>query len=129
MALQERPQAFGSFTITLPNGNRFFLRECQQNTEWKEGKENLNKNLLRKPVQTILEELEERKTQNSQTSRSERRKDVWIPETSELWVDKYRPSKFTELLSDHKINREVLEWVVQWKKKALLELPQVFPYF
>ncbi|KAL1188776.1 Replication factor C subunit 1 [Cardamine amara subsp. amara] len=31
-----------------------------------------------------------------------------------LWVEKYSPSSFTELLSDEQTNREVLLWLKQW---------------
>ncbi|KAL6076877.1 AAA domain-containing protein [Balamuthia mandrillaris] len=33
---------------------------------------------------------------------------------SQLWVDKYAPKAFTELLSDEKTNREVFRWLKQW---------------
>lgn len=33
-----------------------------------------------------------------------------------LWVDKYRPRTFLELLSDEQINREVLRWLKSWDK-------------
>ncbi|GAB5367569.1 hypothetical protein AAMO2058_001241700 [Amorphochlora amoebiformis] len=32
----------------------------------------------------------------------------------ELWVDKYRPKKFIDLLGDDDINRKVLQWVKSW---------------
>mmetsp|Transcript_46222 Transcript_46222/g.76990 ORF Transcript_46222/g.76990 Transcript_46222/m.76990 type:complete len:1050 (-) Transcript_46222:217-3366(-) len=32
----------------------------------------------------------------------------------QLWVNKYAPKKFMDLLSDEKTNREVLRWVKQW---------------
>ncbi|KAH9650050.1 AAA domain-containing protein [Citrus sinensis] len=32
----------------------------------------------------------------------------------QLWVDKYAPNSFTELLSDEQTNREVLLWLKQW---------------
>lgn len=32
-----------------------------------------------------------------------------------LWVDKYRPRKFTELISDGKTNRNVLRWLTTWQ--------------
>ncbi|GLJ40597.1 hypothetical protein SUGI_0838040 [Cryptomeria japonica] len=32
----------------------------------------------------------------------------------QLWVDKYAPKSFTELLSDEQTNREVLRWLKQW---------------
>lgn len=31
-----------------------------------------------------------------------------------LWVDKYAPRSFMELLSDEQVNREVLKWVKSW---------------
>ncbi|KAI5060585.1 hypothetical protein GOP47_0025005 [Adiantum capillus-veneris] len=33
-----------------------------------------------------------------------------------LWVEKYSPKSFTELLSDEQTNREVLRWLKQWDK-------------
>lgn len=42
---------------------------------------------------------------------SEHQNDITIPETTivheQLWVEKYAPSSFTELLSDEQTNREV----------------------
>ena len=32
----------------------------------------------------------------------------------ELWVDKYRPQGFMELLSNEQVNRDVLDWVKAW---------------
>jgi chromosome transmission fidelity protein 18 len=32
-----------------------------------------------------------------------------------LWVDRYRPSRFTELMSNGKANRNVLLWLTQWR--------------
>lgn len=34
----------------------------------------------------------------------------------QLWVDKYAPTKFSELLSDDKNNLHVLQWLAEWKK-------------
>jgi chromosome transmission fidelity protein 18 len=31
-----------------------------------------------------------------------------------LWVDRYRPSKYTELLGDERVHRDVLSWVKEW---------------
>lgn len=31
-----------------------------------------------------------------------------------MWVDKYRPRKFTELLGDDRTNREVMHWIRHW---------------
>ncbi|RDX46889.1 P-loop containing nucleoside triphosphate hydrolase protein [Lentinus brumalis] len=34
--------------------------------------------------------------------------------TTSLWVDRYRPQRFTELLGDDRVHREVLSWVKEW---------------
>ncbi|ETW86126.1 hypothetical protein HETIRDRAFT_308576, partial [Heterobasidion irregulare TC 32-1] len=31
-----------------------------------------------------------------------------------LWVDRYRPKRFTELLGDERLHREVMAWVKEW---------------
>ncbi|CBQ73206.1 related to CTF18-Chromosome Transmission Fidelity factor [Sporisorium reilianum SRZ2] len=33
---------------------------------------------------------------------------------SRMWVDKHRPAKFTELLGDERVHREVLGWLKEW---------------
>ena len=33
-----------------------------------------------------------------------------------LWVDKYAPKRFADLLSNEQTNREVLGWLGQWKR-------------
>eukprot|EP00937_MAST-01D_sp_MAST-1D-sp2_P004894 g4894.t1 len=34
--------------------------------------------------------------------------------SNELWVDKYRPTAFAQLLSNERVNREVLRWIKMW---------------
>ena len=36
--------------------------------------------------------------------------------SSELWVDKYRPKRYLELLSDENVNRSLLYWLKLWDK-------------
>lgn len=33
-----------------------------------------------------------------------------------MWVDKYRPTKFTELLGEERSHRDVLSWLKEWDK-------------
>jgi hypothetical protein len=35
-----------------------------------------------------------------------------------LWVDKYRSDKYTDLISDERINREVLAWIKSWDESV-----------
>ncbi|KAH9846087.1 P-loop containing nucleoside triphosphate hydrolase protein [Lenzites betulinus] len=34
--------------------------------------------------------------------------------SSALWVDLYKPNRFTELLGDDRVHREVLSWIKEW---------------
>jgi chromosome transmission fidelity protein 18 len=31
-----------------------------------------------------------------------------------LWLEKYKPHKFADLLTDEKVNREILTWLKSW---------------
>jgi hypothetical protein len=33
---------------------------------------------------------------------------------TELWLDKYKPKKYDELLTDEKTNRDILTWLKSW---------------
>lgn len=36
-------------------------------------------------------------------------------ETHALWVDRYRPKRFTDLLGDDRVHREVMSWFKEWE--------------
>ncbi|KAI8878823.1 P-loop containing nucleoside triphosphate hydrolase protein [Backusella circina FSU 941] len=60
-----------------------------------------------------LERIQREKEQAEDTkkkSRKRRKHDT----SGTLWVDKYRPTSFLELMGDQRLNREVLKWVKQW---------------
>lgn len=40
--------------------------------------------------------------------------DPSIPVEDQLWVDKYAPKNFLDLLSDDKTNRSILSWLKEW---------------
>jgi hypothetical protein len=40
--------------------------------------------------------------------------DTAIPVEDQLWVDKYAPQSFLDLLSDDKTNRNILSWLKEW---------------
>lgn len=39
-----------------------------------------------------------------------------IDNTAELWVQKYKPSRYLDLLSDESTNRMLLHWLKIWDK-------------
>lgn len=45
------------------------------------------------------------------------------PRADRLWVDKYSPKKFNELLSEDKVNREVLHWIKAWDGVVFKKAP------
>ncbi|KAG0222039.1 hypothetical protein BGX31_009398 [Mortierella sp. GBA43] len=54
-----------------------------------------------------------------------------------LWVDKYRPTRYSDLMGDERVNREVLSWIKEWDqcvfgrkfKKFIPEHKQQFKEF
>ncbi|GAB2221775.1 hypothetical protein Drorol1_Dr00012963 [Drosera rotundifolia] len=74
--------------------------------------------LLSEPVNTLLQRAEQDAFMKALQASSEVPEYEVLPEASvpneQLWVDKYAPKSFTELLSDEHTNREVLLWLKQW---------------
>lgn len=69
--------------------------------------------LLRQPVSELLTEIaiEQMELQEEEPVREV------IPSGHNLLINKYTPQKFSELLSEERINREVLMWLQVWKQK------------
>ncbi|XP_024380878.1 uncharacterized protein [Physcomitrium patens] len=79
-----------------------------------------NKDLLGEPIAKMIERIE-RESFEQVIAASDKKMlsadtigTVPASEHEDLWVDKYAPRSFTELLSDEKTNREVLRWLKQW---------------
>ncbi|GAA5794914.1 hypothetical protein HPULCUR_000262 [Helicostylum pulchrum] len=82
-----------------------------------------SKGLLSKPLWQLLKDIKANnlaKTQqiqreiNEETSRKHKRQKVIKGESNRLWVDKYRPTCYMDLMGDQRLNRDVLRWVKQW---------------
>ena len=69
--------------------------------------------LLSQPVEELLEQIykEELEQKFEDTLKVE------VPRAQEqhLWIKKYEPSRFNELLSNDRINREVACWLKAWE--------------
>jgi len=84
--------------------------------------------LLQIPIKTLIEEIQEQKTLDLLEPAIFKPNENFIQK--DLWTTKYMPKRFEELLSDEKINREVLCWLKSWdsivfpdKKKTRTMLP------
>ncbi|XP_047975329.1 chromosome transmission fidelity protein 18 homolog [Salvia hispanica] len=111
--------------ITGLDGERVYAKICTS-TEIDEEARNKklnfrrdNNGLLQEPVRVMMEKVEQEQFAKAlQGSFDDDTVEV-VPSsapvtTEKLWVEKYAPSSFTELLSDEKTNREVLLWLKQW---------------
>ncbi|CAJ1967958.1 unnamed protein product [Sphenostylis stenocarpa] len=107
--------------ISAPNGDRVYAK--LNRFEGEERVKNLDCNsysaeLSSEPINVILERLEQEAFAKALEASSEGQSVPDVPEAQtvheRLWVDKYAPNSFTELLSDEQTNREVLLWLKQW---------------
>ncbi|XP_076287009.1 chromosome transmission fidelity protein 18 homolog isoform X2 [Lasioglossum baleicum] len=76
-------------------------------------------NLLPVPYNQLKAEAEEIMVQNAKRTSCENVGDtstVDHAQDTELWVDKYRPRSYIELLSDESVNRHLLHWIKLWDK-------------
>lgn len=110
-------------SITGPSGDRVYakLNGTASLSSTSTITRNVNGNgqgLLTEPIHALLEKVEEEMFQQACHATTEGTSDenyVCSQTTTEqLWVEKYAPKSFTELLSDEQTNREVLHWLKQW---------------
>ncbi|KAI0362637.1 hypothetical protein OH77DRAFT_1416905 [Trametes cingulata] len=75
------------------------------------------KNLLDVPIHRMLDDLsasEAAKLANEDAQEIQKPAQLANTTNTALWVDRYRPNRFTELLGDDRVHREVLSWVKEW---------------
>ncbi|KAG9288031.1 hypothetical protein G9A89_017626 [Geosiphon pyriformis] len=77
------------------------------------------KSLLEVSIFRLLDEIDREATESNRSSKHLIKDDSNKQSTpkkigTKLWVDKYRPKYYIDLLGDEKGNRAVLKWVKQW---------------
>ncbi|KAK7279105.1 hypothetical protein RJT34_24149 [Clitoria ternatea] len=107
--------------VTAPNGDRVYAKMNRFQGEERDTKLDFggySTELSSEPINAMLERLEQEAFAKALEASSEGQSVPDVPETTmvheKLWVDKYAPKSFTELLSDEQTNREVLLWLKQW---------------
>lgn len=91
-------------------------------------------NLLSQPVHQIIDRIEARmaeKVVDDEDNRQARQPKTL--KTTEMWQERYRPVRFTELVGEERVHREVMGWLKEWdtcvfgkrrdKKRMREELP------
>ncbi|WJX17347.1 hypothetical protein P8452_07276 [Trifolium repens] len=107
--------------ITAPNGDRVYTKLDRFYGDEQVTKLNCrgySSDLAIEPISVLFERLEQETFAKTLAASSESQSVVDVPETptvhEKLWVEKYAPKSFTDLLSDEQTNREVLLWLKQW---------------
>eukprot|EP00026_Physarum_polycephalum_P001668 Phypoly_transcript_01670.p1 GENE.Phypoly_transcript_01670~~Phypoly_transcript_01670.p1 ORF type:complete len:1072 (-),score=303.53 Phypoly_transcript_01670:11-3154(-) len=120
------PLAGSQMKITGINGRRVFVELNEEETRGHGSiAPSLSRlpsgQLLSTPIDFLMASLESQ-ARNEALRGAEARRAVVREKTPAvesdglLWVDKYSPKSFQELLSDEKTNREVLGWLKEWDR-------------
>ena len=100
-------------TVTTPNGARYFMKTRKKIVIEKDDRSDYT---LPVSVRDMLKEIDEEIATSSKDTEEdlpqEQKKET--SKKSELWVNKYAPRRFVDLLSSDKINRDVLYWIKKW---------------
>ena len=110
-------------TITLTNGDRFHLapsKVASDSARPVDARVVPGAQVLVQPGLSLREKVEalmDREREARLKRQNEQENGPSISRFEELWVNKYQPKNFTELLSDERSNREVLKWVHSWNDK------------
>eukprot|EP01127_Copromyxa_protea_P006870 TRINITY_DN16813_c0_g1_i1.p1 TRINITY_DN16813_c0_g1~~TRINITY_DN16813_c0_g1_i1.p1 ORF type:complete len:840 (+),score=161.92 TRINITY_DN16813_c0_g1_i1:20-2539(+) len=111
--------------ITTEAGERVYVSVSPKTTAAKESRvkpKYYGQSLLSTPISELNKLVNELELSSfSQNSEAElllnsdsKFLDTAIPVEHQLWVDKYAPKSFLDLLSDDKTNRSILSWLKEW---------------
>nr|XP_017215856.1 PREDICTED: chromosome transmission fidelity protein 18 homolog isoform X1 [Daucus carota subsp. sativus] len=109
--------------VTGPCGDRVYAKISRFGFDDSTKKNKLHSNeysngLIAEPVSLLMQRVEQDAVQKALLESFGPEGDVILPKVpvinEKLWVDKYSPNSFMELLSDEQTNREVLLWLKQW---------------
>ncbi|MCD7456580.1 Subunit of a complex with Ctf18p [Datura stramonium] len=106
--------------VTGLDGERVYAKICRVENEMvkKLDVTQYSTGLIQEPVRMLMQRVEHDQFTRALEASSEDVNEANLPigtvVNEQLWVDKYAPSSFTELLSDEQTNRQVLMWLKQW---------------
>ncbi|CAA6673279.1 unnamed protein product [Spirodela intermedia] len=104
--------------VTGPCGERVYAKMSAGAMDYMPKKLGIERSgLLSEPINVLMEKVEQEallKALQESAASSVDSVEVTSPDNEQLWVEKYAPKSFTELLSDEQTNREVLLWLKQW---------------
>jgi len=102
----------------LTDGQKLVLKLFEAPSEYKKKERSSNENILGKSIQALKLELEAEAVAKCKSNIQELSTGiVFDPKSNsetELWVEKFKPKNFLDLLSDDGTNRLILSWVKSW---------------
>ncbi|VVC97898.1 unnamed protein product, partial [Leptidea sinapis] len=107
--------------VTKDNGERVYVR-LESEESWSKSLDECNEKFsLQAAYASVWEDarkiLESKATQLETINQSETEMDTTGSlESVELWVEKYKPNSYIDLLSEEPVNRSLLHWLHLWDK-------------
>ncbi|KAG6960184.1 hypothetical protein JG688_00009729 [Phytophthora aleatoria] len=113
-----------SLPVVLDDGKRMFLRKKRPSSK------HITSSTVRSaasslvPIKELMETVERMEIEEAAAKEDEALLQELGPVDKEaprasntvLWLDKYKPQSFLDLLSDERTNREVLSWIKSWDR-------------
>lgn len=116
--LHDRPETGNAhLTTVLQDGSRFFLRPRKEKDDAERSKRPATGTLLGQSMQQLSLDADRLQRGILTSKKKNLDADTHAPllaNESSLWVDKYSPRLFSQLLSSEKTNRDVLKALKQW---------------
>ncbi|KAG7092737.1 hypothetical protein E1B28_009065 [Marasmius oreades] len=108
------PSRISIKATTYDGKNVFLKRKLKTNRAAEAGPSSGRRmgNLLDEPMHRLLDQLAV--SASSKPEDSNNSSSMSSNYESTLWVDRYRPRKFTELMGNERVARETLTWIKQW---------------
>ncbi|KAL4157676.1 hypothetical protein PRNP1_006693 [Phytophthora ramorum] len=130
-----------SLPIVLNDGKRMFLRKKRQSSKQVTSSSVRSAVSTLVPIKEMMEAIERMEIVEAASKEDEAMLQELGSSSKEspsmtnavLWLDKYRPKSFLDLLSDERTNREVLSWIKSWdrfvfpKKKRPTSTTSTYP--
>ncbi|WVO14672.1 hypothetical protein L204_102309 [Cryptococcus depauperatus] len=86
--------------------------------------------LVTTPLHKLLAQVEELRSKEKaaklqkQFDREHAQQTEKVQLATSLWVDKYRPKNFADLLGEDRVHRDVMKWLKEWDKCVFKRVPQ-----
>ncbi|UZJ55380.1 hypothetical protein CBS101457_004700 [Exobasidium rhododendri] len=107
----------GIATATLLNGSTIRFEKKRRMKGWKPRPAHYGTSttgLLSQPVHQIVDRVEAMRALKVVEDLERREKPVRVKKATQMWQERYRPQRFTELLGEERTHRDVLRWLKEW---------------